>query len=125
VKIKLDEHLGSVRVATWLRLAGHDVATVREQGLTSTPDEELIEICTSEGRCLVTNDRGFGNRLKYNPANYAGIIVIRLTPHHNFDDLQAAIDTLIMGLEEVEVTGKLWVIQRGSIQEYQPIEPDV
>jgi predicted nuclease of predicted toxin-antitoxin system len=125
VKIKLDEHLGSVRVVTWLRLAGHDVATVREQGLTSTPDEELIEICTSEGMCLVTNDRGFGNRLKYNPANYAGIIVIRLPPHHNFDDLRVAIDTLIMGVEEAEVTGKLWLIQSGSIQEYQPIEPDV
>jgi predicted nuclease of predicted toxin-antitoxin system len=125
VKIKLDEHLGSLRVATWLRLAGHDVATVREQGLTSTPDEELIEICTSEGRCLVTNDRGFGNRLKYNPASYAGIVVIRLPPQHNFDDLRAAIETLIMGVESAEVTGKLWIIQRGSIQEYQPIEPDV
>ncbi|MEA5571986.1 DUF5615 family PIN-like protein [Calothrix sp. UHCC 0171] len=34
MKIKLDEHLGSVRVVTWLRFAGHDVATVKEQGLT-------------------------------------------------------------------------------------------
>ncbi len=125
MKIKLDEHLGSLRVATWLRLAGHDVATVREQGLTSTPDEELIKICTSEGRCLVTNDRGFGNRLKYNPANYAGIIVIRLPSQHNFDDLRAAIDTLIMGVEEAEVIGKLWIIQSGIIQEYQPIEPEL
>jgi predicted nuclease of predicted toxin-antitoxin system len=125
VKIKLDEHLGSLRVVTWLRFAGHDVATVREQGLTSTPDEEVIEVCRSEERCLVSCDRGFGNRLKYNPANYAGIIVIRLPSHHNFDDLRAAIDTLIMGLEEAEVTGKLWIIQRGSIQEYQAIEPDM
>ncbi|MGI2906988.1 DUF5615 family PIN-like protein [Tolypothrix sp. VBCCA 56010] len=58
MKIKLDEHLASLRVVTWLRLAGHDVVTVREQNLTSTLDEELIEICTSEGRCLITNDRG-------------------------------------------------------------------
>jgi uncharacterized protein with PIN domain len=124
VKIKLDEHLGSVRVATWLRLAGHDVATVREQGLTSTPDEELIEICTSEGRCLITNNRGFSNRMKYNPSDYAGIIVIRLPSHHNFDDLRAAIDTLIIRLEEVEIMGKLWIARSGSVQEYQPIEPD-
>lgn len=125
MKIKLDEHLGCVRVATWLRLVGHDVATVREQGLTSTPDEELIEICTSEGRCLITNDRSFGNRLKYNPSDYAGIIVIRLPSHHNFDDLRAAIDTLIIRLEEAEVMGKLWIVRSGSVQEYQPIEPDV
>lgn len=38
MNIKLDENLGSLRIATWLRIAGHDVATVREQGLTSTPD---------------------------------------------------------------------------------------
>lgn len=124
MKIKLDEHLGSLRVVTWLRLAGHDVVTVREQGLTSTPDEELIEICTSEGRCLITNDRGFGNRLKYNPSDYAGIIIIRLPSHHNFDDLREAIDTLVIRLEDTEVIGKLWIVQSGVIQEYQPIEPD-
>ena len=28
MKIKLDENLGSLRVATWLRQAGHDVMTV-------------------------------------------------------------------------------------------------
>lgn len=125
MNIKLDEHLGSLRVAAWLRSAGHDVATVREQRLTSTPDEELIKICTSEGRCLITNDRGFGNRLKYNPVNYAGIIVIRLPSRHNFDDLRAAIDTLIAALESAEVTGKLWIVKNRSIREYREIGADI
>lgn len=47
MNIKLDENLGSLRVATLLRLAGHDVTTVREQGLISSPDQELIDICRS------------------------------------------------------------------------------
>ena len=64
VKLKLDENLGSIRVVSMLRLAGHDVATVREQNLSSTPDELLIDICRREDRCLVTLDRGFGNRLR-------------------------------------------------------------
>lgn len=34
MNIKLDENLGSLRIASQLRAAGHDVATVREQGLT-------------------------------------------------------------------------------------------
>lgn len=42
MNIKLDENLGNLRVVTRLRLAGYDVTTVREQGLTSAPDEELI-----------------------------------------------------------------------------------
>lgn len=124
MNIKLDENLGSLRVATWLRLAGHDVATVREQGLTSTPDEQLINICSSEGRCLVTSDRGFGNRMRFIPSNYAGVVVLRLPSHPTFDDLRTAIDALILGLEQAEVAGKLWIIQGGAIQEYQPIEPE-
>lgn len=120
MNIKLDENLGSIRVVTQLRLAGHDVATVKEQGLTSAPDEELIEICSNEGKALVTLDRGFGNRLRFNPYDYAGIVVIRLPPRPSFQDFREAIDTLILGLDRAEVVGKLWIIQRGSIQEYQP-----
>jgi predicted nuclease of predicted toxin-antitoxin system len=122
VNIKLDENLGSLRVATLLRLAGHDVATVREQGLISTHDEELIDICRSENRCLVTIDRGFGNRLKYKPSHYTGIIVIRLPPRPTFEDYRTVTETLIAGLEAADVTGKLWIIRQGSIQEYQDIE---
>jgi predicted nuclease of predicted toxin-antitoxin system len=124
MKIKLDEHLGSLRVATWLRQAGHDVATVREQNLTSTPDTQLIEVCQEESRCLVTRDRGFGNRLRYNPRDYCGIVILRLSPHSKFEELREAIDTLILGLEQSDVTGKLWIIKDNVVQEYQPIESD-
>ena len=120
MNIKLDENLGSIRVLTWLRQAGHDVTTVREEGLTSAPDDELIDICRREGRCLVTSDRGFGNRLRFNPAEYAGIVVIRLPARPNFEDLRVVIDTLILALEESEVAGQLWMIQGRIIQKYQP-----
>lgn len=124
MNIKLDENLGSLRVATWLRIAGHDVATVREQGLTSTPDSQLIAICRDEGRCLVTCDRGFGNRIRFNPSDYAGVIVIRFPSNPTFEDWREAIDTLIIGLEQTEVEGKLWILQSGRIQEYRPVEAE-
>lgn len=124
MNIKLDENLGSLRVATWLRQAGHDVATVREQSLTSAPDEQLIDICRREAKCLVTVDRGFGNRMRFNPPDYAGIVVIRLPSRPTFEDWREAIETLISGLAVAEVEGKLWIIQSGSIQEYQPVEPE-
>ena len=124
MNIKLDENLGSLRVATWLRQAGHDVATVREQNLTSVPDEQLIDMCRREGRCLVTVDRGFGNRMRFNPPDYAGIVVIRLPSRPSFEDWREAIEALISGLEVAEVEGKLWIIQSGRIQEYRPNEPE-
>lgn len=124
MKIKLDEHLGSLRVVSRLRQAGHDVATVRQQNLTSAPDEQLIEICREEGRCLVTADRGFGNRRKYVPSNYAGIVVLRLPPRSTFNDLRDAVDTLIIGLETEAVEGKLWIVQKGKILKYQPADEE-
>lgn len=126
MKLKLDENV-DMRVMPLLQLAGHDVATVPGQNLSSAPDEEVIEVCRSEQRCLVTCDKGFGNRLKYNPSNYAGIVVIRLPSRQTLTDWQQAIEILIQGLGTANdvVTGKLWVIRNGSIQEYEPIEPDI
>jgi predicted nuclease of predicted toxin-antitoxin system len=123
VKLKLDENV-DLRVVTFLRLAGHDVETVPNQGLTSAPDVELINVCRQEERCLVTADRGFGNRMRFNPSEYAGIVVIRLTSRANFTEWREAIETLILGLEQAEVFRKLWIIRQGTIQEYQPTEPE-
>lgn len=121
MKIKLDENV-DVRVIPLLRLAGHDVATVQGQNLTSAPDLQVIEVCRIEERCLITADRDFGNRLKYNPAQYSGIIIIHLPPQPSFDDWKLAINTLIQGFKTNSVKGKLWIVKQDKIQEYLPIE---
>ena len=123
MKIKLDENV-DIRIISQLRLSGYDVATVQGQNLISAPDYKVIEVCHSESRCLITNDRDFGNRLKYNPANYSGIVVIRLPPQPSFDDWKSAIDTLIQRLENADVIGKLWIVKENKIQEYLPFEND-
>jgi predicted nuclease of predicted toxin-antitoxin system len=124
MNIKLDENLGDIRISSRLKLAGHDVATVRQQGLTSAPDTELIEVCRQEGRCLVTLDRGFGNRIQYRPRDYAGIVLIRLPSNASFADRVIAIDTLILALENSDVERKLWIVNDGSVQEYKSIEAE-
>jgi Domain of unknown function (DUF5615) len=123
MKFKLDENV-DLRILTRFRAAGYDVATVPEQNMVSAPDTELIEVCRQEERCLVTADRDFTNRGRYNPANYFGIAVIRLPAQMQLADWYAAIETLIQGLEVSSIVGKLWVIRNNSIQEYQPIVPE-
>jgi hypothetical protein len=123
MKFKLDENV-DLRILPRFRLAGYDIATVPEQNLMSAPDNELIEVCGQEERCLVTADRDFSNRGRYNPANYSGIAVIRLPPQVRLADWEAAIATLIVGLESANIAGKLWVIRNNMIHEYQPIIPE-
>lgn len=49
-----------------------------------------------------------------------GIAVLRLPRKPTPDDLYDAINTLIGGLSQKEITKKLWIVQRGRIREYQP-----
>jgi len=121
VKLKLDENLGT-RGAELFRQAGHHISTVAQQGLCSTTDKKLLEVCRTEKRCLVTLDLEFGNPLVFRPEDYAGIAVLRLPSPPMPNDLFDALSTLIAGLAQKEIAGQLWIVQRGKIREYQPEE---
>lgn len=102
-----------------LSAAGHDVETVASQGMQSAADLNLIRACHSEGRCLVSLDLDFANPLRFRPSEFSGIVVLRLpskpSPAHLFE----AIETLIGALNQRDVTGRLWIVQRGRLREYQ------
>lgn len=121
MKFKLDENLGK-SLAEVLRQAGHGVATVPDQKLFGVEDRTLIETCHREGRCLITLDLEFGNPFLFKPSDYPGIVVLRLPPRPTGQDLADAMQTLVGGLDRESVIGKLWVVQRGRIREYQPEE---
>ena len=59
----MDENTGS-RGVELLRLAGHDVMTVRDQNLQGARDEKLFDVCIGEDRILITLDHDFGQVLR-------------------------------------------------------------
>lgn len=119
MRIKLDENLGQ-QAAARLRGGGHDVLTIVDQDLAGAADRSVIAAAQQEHRCLVTLDLDFGNPILFSPAEYSGIAVLRLPPRATLDDVLARIDTLVRGLSDSTVSGKLWIVDRDRIREYQP-----
>ena len=121
MNIKLDENLGR-RGAAILRAAGHQVTTVAEEGLSSAGDEQLAAVCRSDGKCLVSLDLDFGNPLRFRPSHHSGIAVLRLPRGSGAGEVLQAVRTLAAGLARNTIDGKLWIVQRGHIREYQEQE---
>ena len=121
MKLKLDENLGR-RVASLCRMAGHDVATVPEQGLTSATDHTLIDACRTEDRCRSTLDLDFANPLLFHPSDYSGIAVLRWPAPSQEEGLLSVVRTLLSAFERGEVQGRLWIVQVGRVREYSPEE---
>lgn len=123
MRVKLDENL-SKEAMELFRQAGHDTESVFSQGMAGSPDRKIISVCQSEKRCLVTLDLDFANPFLFPPTRYSGIAVFRLPHRPSYNDLLILCRTLLVALGEKDIDGKLWVIQKNRIREYQP-ETDI
>ena len=114
MEFKIDENL-PVEVADLLRQVGYDAVTVLEQHLEGSPDSDIASVCQEEGRALITLDTDFANIRAYPPAQFSGLIVLRL---HRQDKLHVleVIGRLIPLLSSEPLEHLLWIVEETRLR---------
>jgi len=74
--VKVDEDLPAAIVQA-LRMAGYAAAGAADQGMSGWSDAELWMAVQSEGRFLVTGDKGFADIRSHPPGTHAGLLLLR------------------------------------------------
>jgi predicted nuclease of predicted toxin-antitoxin system len=77
VNIKLDENL-PLLLAESLRLLGHDVDTVADEGLKGQDDGTVWDHAQRAERFLITQDLDFSDVRKFEPGSHYGLLLVRL-----------------------------------------------
>ena len=75
MRIKVDEDLPA-SVAVALQQAGHDARSVRDEGMGGAQDTALWDIVESEGRVLITGDKGFADIRAHPPGTHPGVVLL-------------------------------------------------
>jgi len=92
-RLLLDENLPA-QLAVLLRARGFDVVHVREAGLRSAPDDEILAHAVVEDRVCITLDRDLHRLLAETGAEAPSVILLRnvqLTPTQTAALIQAAL----------------------------------
>ena len=90
MRFKVDENL-PVEAAVLLRNAGHDAVTVLEQSRGGAVDKA------------------------FQPADYPGLVVLRLRSQSK-EAVLAALERLLTRLEPERIIGRLWVVQQDRVR---------
>ena len=108
MKFKVDENL-PVDMARLFTEAGHDALTVFDEELSGEVDRKIEKICQEEERILITLDIGFADIRAYPPAEFSGLIVLRIQRQDKKQVLQVGRRLLRM-LEKEQVEKRLWIV---------------
>ena len=113
-RIKLDENLPE-EAARFLRNAGHDAATIREQRMGGSYDPIVAKVCREEKRALLTLDTDFADIRAYPPREYPGIVVLRLRLQDK-PNVLGVIQRLIPLLSAEPISGRLWIVDESRVR---------
>jgi predicted nuclease of predicted toxin-antitoxin system len=118
MKFKLDENIGR-RGEAFLRSVGHDVETVRQEGLGGEDDERIFQAAIFEQRALITLDHDFGQVIRFPPEGTHGIVVLELPAHPTVESLLTRLQEFLAVLQIRPLENELWIVEPGRVRIHQ------
>jgi len=114
MKFKTDENI-PLEAVDLLRAVGHDAFSVFDQSLAGQPDDRIASVCQQEERVLTTLDTDFADIRTYPPADYPGIVVLRLA-NQSAPQVTRVLRRLLEVLRTHDCRGQLWIVERERIR---------
>lgn len=114
MKFKIDENL-PIDIAELLTRHGHDAMTIVQQNMSGEKDPEIAVVCQREKRIIVTLDMDFADIRTYPPAEYSGIIVLRLKKQDKPYVLNV-FKEIPHVLKKEPIEARLWIVDEDKIR---------
>jgi predicted nuclease of predicted toxin-antitoxin system len=114
MQFKTDENI-PLEAVDLLRAAGHDAVSVFDQSLSGRPDSRIAAVCKRENRVLITLDTDFADIRAYRPADYPGLLVLRLAKQ-SAPEVLRVIRRLLEVLQTTDCRGQLWIVEHERIR---------
>ena len=114
MQFKTDENV-PLEAVDLLRAAGHDAASVFDQSLGGRNDARIASVCKEEDRALITLDSDFSDIRTYRPADYPGLLVLRLA-RQSTPEVTRVVRRLLEVLRANDCRGQLWIVEPERIR---------
>jgi predicted nuclease of predicted toxin-antitoxin system len=115
VRIFIDECVWQV-TRDFVQQLGHGMAAVEERGLAGADDDIVLAQAVSENRARLTRDMHFSNILLYPPADYWGIILLKIEPH-TINPVYRTLTSVFAHFTQDSIKQALVVVDRNKFRE--------
>ncbi len=114
MRFKIDENLPIEARDAFIQ-AGFEASTVEDEALSGSPDANIASICRAEKRAIVTLDLDFADIRAYPPAEYSGLIVLRLQKQDKRTVLNI-VERLVPLLQDEPLVSRLWIVDERRVR---------
>ncbi|MBI4388706.1 MAG: DUF5615 family PIN-like protein [Nitrospinae bacterium] len=114
MRLFADENLPEP-IIEYLRTLGHDVLSIRGEGLCGMSDDDVYLQACRENRVVVTMDKDFTRVFRFPPADCGGIIVVKIYKR-TISETLAIFKRMFDFLDEQNITRNLVVISPEGVR---------